>query len=203
MRNSQEYKALLAQINVQKELYSQQEALVNDELEQKIQYTVEKVKKFNVLFVIVFALMLVFIGIIYEFFIYYNIKHYIIYVIFGMIEGLGVILGFEITYRIKLRNLNIQKDMEYNEKNIIRAKIRELNDLISSLVISIITMNEHFYELSNIKNEEELLLKWNQYTNEVIMAINKKYSYNVTYSEYQEYLKEYEEDYEKRIKNNE
>mgnify|MGYP003314823329 FL=1 len=30
------------------------------------------------------------------------------------------------------------------------------------------------------------------------MAINKKYSFNVTYTEYQEYLKEYEESLQKK-----
>lgn len=196
MRGSQEYKALLANINIQKELYSQKELLVNDELENKIQLNVEKIKKFNILFVIMFALSLVLLGIIYELFKYYNIKQYIGYVVIAMVCGLLVILGFEIVYRNRLEKCNIQKEEEGKEKEEIREKIRELNNQISSLVVSIITLNEHFYELSNIEDQEILNQKWTQYTNEIIMAINKKYSYSVTYTEYQDYLKEYEENHQ-------
>lgn len=193
MKSSQEYKALLAKINVQKGIYAQQELQVNDELEQKIQYNVEKIKKFNILFVISFAVMLVLLGVIYEFFKYFNIKEYIIYVVIAMIIGLIVILSFEITYKIKLKKCNDKKDEEFKGKIEVRDKIRELNNQISSLVVSIITINEHFYELSNITDDNILIDKWKLYSNQIIMAINKKYNYKATYSEYEEYLKDYEE----------
>ena len=83
-------------------------------------------------------------------------------------------------------------------KEKVREKIRDLNNLISSLTVSIITLNEHFYELSNITDDNLLKEKWHKYSNEIIMAINKKYSFNVTYTEYQEYLKEYEESLQKK-----
>ena len=57
MRSSQEYKALIAKINIEKSLYAEKELLVNDELEQKIQYVTEKIKKFNSIFVICFLLL--------------------------------------------------------------------------------------------------------------------------------------------------
>jgi len=192
MRSSQEYKALLAKINVQKGIYAQQELQVNEELEQKIQYTAEKIKKFNILFVICFALMLVLLGGIYEIFKYYNIKKYIIYVIIEMVRGLIVILSFEIVYRAKLKKYNNQKEAEFKGKITVRDKIRELNNKISSLVVSIITLNEHFYELSSITSEELLYQKWVEYANQIIMAINKKYNFKATYTEYEEFLKEYE-----------
>ena len=198
MRGSQEYKALLAKINIQKEIYSQKDLYVNEELENKIQYYVEKIKKFNILVVISFSLSLVLLGIIYEFFKYYNIKQYIGYVVLIMITGLFVLIGFEIAYRKKLKNCNIKKDEEDNDKEKVREKIRDLNNLISSLTVSIITLNEHFYELSNITDDNLLKEKWHKYSNEIIMAINKKYSYRVTYTEYQEYLKEYEESLQKK-----
>lgn len=197
MRGSQEYKALLAKINIQKEIYSQKDLYVNEELENKIQYYVEKIKKFNILVVISFSLSLVLLGIIYEFFKYYNIKQYIGDVVLVMITGLFVLIGFEIAYRTKLKNCNIKKDEEDKDKEKIREKIRDLNNLISSLTVSIITLNEHFYELSNITDDNLLKEKWHKYSNEIIMAINKKYSFNVTYTEYQEYLKEYEESLQK------
>ena len=204
MRGSQEYKALLAKINIEKEIYSQKDLYVNEELENKIQYCVEKIKKFNILVVVSFSLSLVLLGVIYEFFKFYNIKQYIGYVVLFMMLGLFVLIGFEIAYRIKLKNCNKQKEEEGKEKEEIRGKIRDLNNQISSLIVSIITLNEHFYELSNIKDNNLLTEKWNKYTNEIIMAINKKYSYRVTYTEYQDYLKEYELNLEKKEnKNNE
>ena len=127
MRSSQEYKALLAKINVQKGIYAQQELQVNDELEQKIQYNVEKIKKFNILFVISFAVMLVLLGVIYEFFKYFNIKEYIIYVVIAMIIGLIVILSFEITYKVKLKKCNEKKDEEIVE-NELAEDVIEINE---------------------------------------------------------------------------
>ena len=54
-------------------------------------------------------------------------------------------------------------------------------------------LKSYIDELSNLKTEEEKLEKWNIYTNEVIAAINKKYNYTPTYSEYQEYYRDYEQ----------
>ena len=104
-----------------------------------------------------------------------------------------VILSFEITYKVKLKKCNEKKDEEFKGKIEVRDKIRELNNQISSLVVSIITINEHFYELSNITDDNILNEKWKLYSNQIIMAINKKYNYKATYSEYEEYLKDYEE----------
>ena len=198
MRSSQEYKALIAKINIEKSLYAEKELLVNDELEQKIQYVTEKIKKFNSIFVICFLSFLVLVGIVYEFFKYYNIKEYIIYVILFLISILIMIFVFETVYKTKLKNLNKQKEKDDEEKQIIRNKIRELNSQISSLVVSIITLNEHYYELTNIKDTNVLEEKWELYTNQIIMAINKKYGYKATYTEYEEYLKEYELSFSKK-----
>ena len=137
MRGSQEYKALLAKINIEKEIYSQKDLYVNEELENKIQYCVEKIKKFNILVVVSFSLSLVLLGVIYEFFKFYNIKQYIVYVVLFMMLGLFVLIGFEIAYRIKLKNCNKQKEEEGKEKEEIRGKIRDLNNQISSLIVSL------------------------------------------------------------------
>ena len=192
MRSSQEYKALLAKINIEKSIYAEKELSVNDELEQKIQYMTEKIKKFNAIFVICFMSFLVLIGIVYEFFKYYNIKQYIIYVVLFLISILIMIIVFEIVYKTKLRKLNKLKEKDDEEKQKIRNRIRELNSEISSLVVSIITLNEHYYELANIDDINILNEKWDLYTNQVVMAINKKYGYKATYTEYEEYLQEYE-----------
>lgn len=192
MRSSEEYKALLAKINIKKTIYAEKELEVDDELEQKIQYYVEKVKKMDVIFVICFMSFMVLVGVVYEFFKYYNIKQYIGYVILFLISILVMIFVFSLVFKKKLKKLNKVKDKNNNEKAEIRNTIKSLNNEIVSLVVSIITLNEHYYELSNIDNEELLVQKWEQYTNEIIMAINKKYNYRATYTEYQEYLQEYE-----------
>lgn len=192
MRSSEEYKALLAKINIKKTIYAEKELEVDDELEQKIQYYVEKVKKMDVIFVICFMSFMVLVGVVYEFFKYYNIKQYIGYVILFLISILVMIFVFSLVFKKKLKKLNKVKDKNNNEKSEIRETIKSLNNEIASLVVSIITLNEHYYELSNIDNEELLVQKWDQYTNEIIMAINKKYNYRATYTEYQEYLQEYE-----------
>ena len=192
MRSSEEYKALLAKINIKKTIYAEKELEVDDELEQKIQYYVEKVKKMDVIFVICFMSFMVLVGVVYEFFKYYNIKQYIGYVILFLISILVMIFVFSLVFKKKLKKLNKVKDKNNNEKAEIRDTIKSLNNEIASLVVSIITLNEHYYELSNIDNEELLVQKWEQYTNEIIMAINKKYNYRATYTEYQEYLQEYE-----------
>lgn len=198
MRSSQEYKALLAKINIEKSIYAEKELMVDDELEQKIQLITEKIKKINSIIVICFLSFLVLTGLIYEFFKYYNIKKYIIYVVLFLISILVVLFIFEIIYKKKLKKCNNQKEKNDEEKQILRNKIRELNSQISSLVVSIITLNEHYYELSNIKDNSILEQKWDIYTNEIIMAINKKYGYKATYTEYEEYLKEYELSYLKK-----
>ena len=192
MRSSEEYKALLAKINIKKTIYAEKELEVDDELEQKIQYYVEKVKKMDVIFVICFMSFMVLVGVVYEFFKYYNIKQYIGYVILFLISILVMIFVFSLVFKKKLKKLNKVKDKNNNEKAEIRETIKSLNNEIASLVVSIITLNEHYYELSNIDNEQLLVQKWEQYTNEIIMAINKKYNYRATYTEYQEYLQEYE-----------
>lgn len=192
MRSSEEYKALLAKINIKKTIYAEKELEVDEELEQKIQYYVEKVKKMDVIFVICFMSFMVLVGVVYEFFKYYNIKQYIGYVILFLISILVMIFVFSLVFKKKLKKLNKVKDKNNNEKAEIRNTIKSLNNEIASLVVSIITLNEHYYELSNIDNEELLVQKWEQYTNEIIMAINKKYNYRATYTEYQEYLQEYE-----------
>lgn len=198
MRSSQEYKALLAKINIEKSIYAEKELMVDDELEQKIQLITEKIKKINSIIVICFLSFLVLTGLIYEFFKYYNIKKYIIYVVLFLISILVVLFIFEIIYKKKLKKCNDQKEKNDEEKQILRNKIRELNSQISSLVVSIITLNEHYYELSNIKDNSILEQKWDIYTNEIVMAINKKYGYKATYTEYEEYLKEYELSYLKK-----
>lgn len=198
MRSSQEYKALLAKINIEKSIYAEKELMVDDELEQKIQLITEKIKKINSIIVICFLSFLVLTGLIYEFFKYYNIKKYIIYVVLFLISILVVLFIFEIIYKKKLKKCNDQKEKNDEEKQILRNKIRELNSQISSLVVSIITLNEHYYELSNIKENSILEQKWDIYTNEIVMAINKKYGYKATYTEYEEYLKEYELSYLKK-----
>lgn len=191
MRSSEEYKALLAKINVQKGIYAEKEATVNEELEQKIQLAFEKKKKMNNLFVIVSLGMMVLLGIIYEFLKFFNEKESIIFFIIGMVLVVLIILGLGIYHQKVLEKLTRLKE-EDAEKKKIRDQIRELNNEISSLVVSVVVLNEHFEELSNIKDQTILEEKWKLYSNQVIMAINKKYNYQANYNDYQEFLRNYE-----------
>ena len=116
---------------------------------------------------------------------------------------MSVFIGFEITFKIKLKVLNEEKEKHKEANTDIRKKILDYNNKISSLVISVLTLNEHFNELATITNEQELYKKWEQYTKEMNMAINKKYNYHPTYSEHQEYYRDYEKYLESQKENNE
>ena len=193
MRFNEEYKALLTKINVQKCHYAEREMAYSNELEQSIQLNVEKKNKWTARIMIYVVAAFIFLGLIADLLIIINQK-WLIWVMIGVFVIVFLVLtGFEIYYINKSKKLNLQKEKEQEDKKDIRSIILDLNNQISTLVVSVITMNEHYNELSNLKTEEEKLEKWNIYTSEVIAAINKKYNYKPTYSEYQEYYRDYEQ----------
>lgn len=192
MRCSNEYKALITKINNQKSNYAVKDLFVSTELEQKIQLITEKKKKWTVRLIVSTAIMLVLMGTIYDFLKIVNQKWIMTVVIVAMLVIFLVIFTFETVYKIKLTKLNKQKIKEDEEKNHVRNNIVSLNDQISSLAVSVIVLNEHFYELISIENEEVRVKKWQEYVLEVVEAINYKYSYRPTFEEYQEYYKNYE-----------
>lgn len=193
MRFNEEYKALLTKINVQKCHYAEREMAYSNELEQSIQLNVEKKNKWTARIMIYVVAAFIFLGLIADLLIIINQK-WLIWVMIGVFVIVFLVLtSFEIYYINKIKKLNLQKEKEQEDKKDIRSIILDLNNQISTLVVSVITMNEHYNELSNLKTEEEKLEKWNIYTNEVIAAINKKYNCTPTYSEYQEYYRDYEQ----------
>ena len=97
-----------------------------------------------------------------------------IYLFYIKVLVVLIILGLGIYHQKVLEKLTRLKE-EDAEKKKIRDQIRELNNEISSLVVSVVVLNEHFEELSNIKDQTILEEKWKLYSNQVIMAINKKY----------------------------
>lgn len=193
MRFNEEYKALLTKINVQKCHYAEREMAYSNELEQTIQLTVEKKQKWTARIMIYAIISFIVAGLAADMLVIINQKWLIWFIIGALILGFLILTGFEIFYIIKLKKLNNQKQKEQEDKKDIRAIINDLNDQISTLVVSTITMNEHFHELANLKNDEEKKEKWNIYTKEVIAAINKKYNYKPTYTEYQEFYRDYEQ----------
>lgn len=204
MRCKEEYRALLTKINVQKGNYAEKEMVVSNELEQKIQITTEKIKKWTVRIVIYVAIMMVLLGTIYDLLTYINQKWLITVVLIAMVVIFLLFTGFEIFYKIKLYKLNIQREKEQLDKKDIRENIVSLNDQIASLVVSVITINEHYYELSSIESSEEKIKKWNEYTKEVIANIHNININHPTYTEYQDYYRDYEqylEDLEKEYEN--
>ena len=201
MRFNEEYKALLTKINVQKCHYAEREMAYSNELEQSIQLTVEKKQKWTARIMLYTILSFIFIGLIGDFLVIINQKWLIWFVIALLVIIFCVLTGFEIYYIRKLKKLNIQKEKEQEDKKDIRAIILDLNNQISSLVVAVITMNEHYFELVNLKSDEEKKEKWQLYTKEVIEAINKRYHYNPTYTDYQEFYRDYEQSLEDALAN--
>jgi hypothetical protein len=70
----------------------------------------------DVIFVICFMSFMVLVGVVYEFFKYYNIKQYIGYVILFLISILVMIFVFSLVFKKKLKKLNKVKDKNNNEK---------------------------------------------------------------------------------------
>ena len=192
MRCSNEYKALLIKINNQKSNYAEKELFVSTDLEQKIQIYTEKKQKWTIRILVASVVMMILLGLIYNFLQIINQKWIIIVIIVAMISVFCTFLGFELFYKIKIKKLNEQKIKEDEEKNNVRQTVVSLNDQISTLIVSVIVLNEHFYELSSIENEEERIKKWQKYVLETVESINSKYFYRPTYTEYQEYYKNYE-----------
>lgn len=192
MRCSNEYKALLIKINNQKANYAQKELFVSTDLEQKIQLYTEKRQKWTIRILVASVVMMILLGMIYNLLQIINQRWLIIVIISVMILVFCAFIGFELFYKFKIKKLNAQKNKEDEEKTNVRQRVVSLNDQISTLVVSIIVLNEHFYELSSIENEEERIKKWQKYVLETVEAINSKYFYHPTYTEYQEYYKNYE-----------
>lgn len=192
MRCSNEYKALLIKINNQKANYAQKELFVSTDLEQKIQLYTEKKQKWTIRILVASVVMMVLLGMIYNLLQIINQRWLIIVIISVMILVFCTFIGFELFYKFKIKKLNTQKIKEDEEKTNVRQRVVSLNDQISTLVVSVIVLNEHFYELSSIENEEERIKKWQKYVLETVEAINSKYFYHPTYTEYQEYYKNYE-----------
>lgn len=197
----EEYKALLAKINIEKEKYAQKDFFITTELETKIQYVQENITKWQKRTLIYFITACISLWPIFYFFTYYNIKKYIFLVILVLVLGLFAFLLMEKIYIHRLKKYNQEKQPNEEEKVQIINKINELNKQIESLIISVITINEHYNELSNITNEEQLVNKWNYYTKQLIMAINYKYNYKATYTDYQEYFQNYEKQLENKQHN--
>lgn len=193
MRFNDEYKALLTKINVQKCHYAEREMAYSNELEQSIQLTVEKKQKWTARIMIYTIAAFIVAGLVADLLVIINQKWLIWFIIGLLILGFLILTGFEVFYIIKLKKLNEQKQKEQEDKKDIRAIINDLNDQISTLVVSTITMNEHFNELANLKTDEERIAKWESYTKEVIASINKRYNYKPTYTEYQEFYRDYEQ----------
>lgn len=193
MRASNEFRSLLSKINIEKENYSQRELFVSNELEQKIQVLTEKSKKNDVYIIVAISLLIVMLGYIYDFLKIVNQKWIIsiVVIIMAIIMGYFFIKG--IIYKVKLQKLNKEKNKEDQEKEEIRKRIKALNDEISALVLSVIVLNEHFYELSMIDDKEMKEKRWNELILQQNIAINKMYNYVPTTEDFLNYYKEYEQ----------
>ena len=193
MRCNNEFRSLLAKINIEKEKYAQRELFVSYELEQKIQIETEKKKKNDVYIIVAFSLLIVIMGYIYDFLKIVNQKWIITIVIIIMAIIMGIFILKGIIYKVKLNHLSKKKEQEDQEKTSIRSKIKELNDQISALVLSVIVLNEHFYELSLIQSKELREKRWEELIFNQNVAINRLYNYVPTTEDFLNYYKEYEQ----------
>ena len=193
MRCNNEFRSLLAKINIEKEKYAQRELFVSYELEQKIQIETEKKKKNDVYIIVAFSLLIVIMGYIYDFLKIVNQKWIITIVIIIMAIIMGIFILKGIIYKVKLNQLSKKKEQEDQEKTAIRSKIKELNDQISALVLSVIVLNEHFYELSLIQSKELREKRWEELIFNQNVAINKLYNYVPTTEDFLNYYKDYEQ----------
>lgn len=196
MRCNREFQALINKINAQKTNYSVKEMFIHTTIEQKLQLTHEKIKKFTTLILVSTAVMLCLLGIIFDFLKIINEK-WIMTILIIVCVGIYLTLwGIEIFYKQRYKSLLNQKEQENKEKYEVMDDINSLNKKISSLVVSVITLNEHFYELSSIENEQELAKKWDLYCKDVIAAVNFKYNYHPTYEGYIDFYREYEKNHQ-------
>lgn len=196
MRCNREFQALMNKINAQKTNYSVKEMYIHTTIEQKLQLTHEKIKKFTTLILVSTAVMLCLLGIIFDFLKIINEK-WIMTILIIVCVGIYLTLwGIEIFYKQRYKSLLKQKEQENKEKYEVMDDINSLNKKISSLVVSVITLNEHFYELSSIENEQELAKKWDLYCKDVIAAVNFKYNYHPTYEGYIDFYREYEKNHQ-------
>ncbi len=193
MRSDNEFRSLLAKINVQKEQYAQRELFVSNELEHKIQINTEKKKKNDVYSIVALAVLIVILGYIYDLLTIINEKWIITIVVIVMAIIMLFFLVKAIIYKCILSRLNKEKNKEDITKEEIRARIKALNDEISTLVLSVIVLNEHFYELSEIKDPIQKEKKWKEYVFYKNVAINKQYQYFPTTEDYLNYYKEYKQ----------
>lgn len=193
MRSDNEFRSLLAKINVQKEQYAQRELFVSNELEHKIQINTEKKKKNDVYSIVTLAVLIVILGYIYDLLTIINEKWIISIAVIVMAIIMLFFLVKAIIYKCILSRLNKEKSKEDITKEEIRTKIKALNDEISTLVLSVIVLNEHFYELSEINDPNEREKKWKEYIFYKNVAINKQYQYFPTTEDYLNYYKEYKQ----------
>ena len=112
----------------------------------------------------------------------------------AIISFIGLILFLKkLSYSRMLKKLNKVQINKLKQDNSLIGGIVSLNTNIDKVIICIITINEHFYELSSITDEKELIKKFDIYAKEVIGAINLKYNFSATYAVYQDLYKEYVE----------
>ncbi len=192
IRNLKEYKALLANINIQKEEYSKKELAGYNLIDNDLRIIEMRIKKLKLFFVIASAFLIVFLGTLDTFLTVINQK-WVIYIYISII--MLIFLAFIILLLINKRCYNQKKkeiNFEQTEKMNILDNVVALNKQISLLTMSIICLNEHFYELSLIEDENELKKRWQNLINEHLMAINMKYSSLLTTESFQNYYKEWE-----------
>jgi len=197
IRLTDEYKELLGRINISKSEYSQEHDKVDIELEKDIQYYKEQRKiwdkrlfKYNIAVLIMWGL---------SFFVmksFYAQKELLTAMLIelGIFSIITVILIVKKeSYTILLSKTNKIKNKKHKKENNLIGDFVSLNKDIDKAIISIITINEHYYELSSLKDNKELLKKWDKYTKEIIGVVNLKNNFSSTYSDYQDLYNEYYE----------
>lgn len=191
MRLNDEYMALLAKINVKKKAYAEKEMATSLFLAGKERNEEEKIKKNQTRIVVAAAALTVMLGLCFDIF-KGNDNEMKIMTVASAAAGVVMLVLFAIDAACKIRLKKTKKEQakEDEGKKEVRSDIKSLNMQIKALVAGVVLLNEHFYELKDLK-ENERIKKWEKYVAEFNDAFARKFRGNATYTEYQDYFREY------------
>ena len=163
----------------------------NLENEKEIRLLEEEKQRLNVRFVIYCGAFFVLFGAFYQLLGYFDVQKY---AWIGFVVGVCGALYFIIKLILDTKKIKKLEESDQNQlqaEDNIRQEIQKLNVEKMKLILFIICLNEHFYELSSIQDTEERKACWLKKNYLWIEAIQRKYGYHATIEEYEEYFEEW------------
>jgi len=188
IRYKELYRSYLAKVDkARKELASSLQ-VKEEKFQREILYQQENVKKANIAYVIALAVLAIFASPIFNIFKGIGKSNlFFIYIIFCLVIFIAIFviqMGFKKTIK-ELSNVNNDKDYAKEKEY-----YQNICDEIYKTVIFIICINEYYYDLIDL-DDEELILKWKQITNRRKEAINASMNYNINTEKYRLYFEDW------------